>query len=218
MEECTADGDSWDIAIVGAGMGGGTLGHALARAGWRVLFCEMGHARPGMAGTLCDVYPEQRFGRDPDERKALLRAAGRFERPLIDESTGRKMPFVPFIGSAPGGSSALYGMVLERFSAADFEPGACHRGAVDANLPDRWPFDYAALAPYYEEAERLYRVRGERDPLRAEESLPPLGQAPDDREAVLVGVAAHGADASPGSLGAPGVAGPGWQDPWGTGH
>ena len=30
----------WDAIIVGTGMGGGTMGYALARAGWKVLFCE----------------------------------------------------------------------------------------------------------------------------------------------------------------------------------
>ena len=29
----------WDAIIIGTGMGGATIGHALARSGKRVLFC-----------------------------------------------------------------------------------------------------------------------------------------------------------------------------------
>src|SRR6185437_564936 len=36
--------DGWDAIVVGTGIGGATLGHALASAGWRVLFCEKGKA------------------------------------------------------------------------------------------------------------------------------------------------------------------------------
>lgn len=34
----------WDAIVVGSGMGGATIGHALARAGKKVLFCELGTA------------------------------------------------------------------------------------------------------------------------------------------------------------------------------
>ncbi|MFZ1908124.1 MAG: GMC family oxidoreductase, partial [Burkholderiales bacterium] len=47
---------------------------------------------------------------------------------------------------------------------------------ADSTLPERWPISYAELEPYYLEAERLYRVRGTPDPLRANEAatlLPP---------------------------------------------
>ena len=33
----------WDAVVVGTGMGGSTLGHALAQRGRRVLFIERGH-------------------------------------------------------------------------------------------------------------------------------------------------------------------------------
>ena len=32
----------WDTIVVGTGIGGATIGHALARAGREVLFCEAG--------------------------------------------------------------------------------------------------------------------------------------------------------------------------------
>ena len=36
------ENETWDAIIVGTGMGGGTLGHALAQSGRKVLFLEKG--------------------------------------------------------------------------------------------------------------------------------------------------------------------------------
>src|SRR6478736_5488912 len=46
----TADGvrlqdQPYDALVIGTGVGGATLGYALARHGWRVLFCEKGTSR-----------------------------------------------------------------------------------------------------------------------------------------------------------------------------
>lgn len=157
MSSGPADDDllrqEWDVIVVGAGMGGATVGHRLARAGKRVLFCELG-AEP----TLRGAYPEMATPH-PDavldaSQRARLLSAGRYADTLIDTSGGRRRSFVPFAGSGPGGSSALYGMALERFMPDDFETGG-------------WPLSYAELAPFYAEAEALFRVRGDVDPIAA---------------------------------------------------
>ena len=164
----------WDTIIIGTGMGGATIGHALARSGKRVLFCERGRSRLAENGAATDAltgdYPEQQpanGGAVLDARSAVLLArAGRYSDTVLDESGRRVRRFTPFIGSGDGGSSALYGMALERFTAADFEPRANHASVADSSLPDSWPVGYAAFVPYYAAAETLYRVRGSGDPLR----------------------------------------------------
>lgn len=165
----------WDVIVVGTGMGGATIGHALARRGMRVLFCEQGRSSRQEA-ALKGAYPEMQFDPPsmprPRHRHWLMRA-GRDWREIEDASRPRSRCYVPFIGAGTGGSSALYGMALERLFPADFAPRACYPGAVGADLPETWPISYAALAPYYDAAERLYRVRGEADPLRGEPFHPP---------------------------------------------
>lgn len=176
MDGVGPDEQEWDVVVVGTGMGGATLGHALSRAGWRVLFCEMGRSSLPGDPALRDVYPETRSS--TSDETELLHSAGRYTKVLEDQSGKRLKHFVPFIGAGTGGSSALYGMILERFFPSDFESARHHPNATGTTLPPNWPIAYAELAPFYEAAECLYGVRGERDPLRAEVTLPPLGSAP----------------------------------------
>lgn len=178
MDDISPDDREWDVVVVGTGMGGATLGHALSKAGWRVLFCEKGRSTLPNAPALRDIYPETCFATNEESETELMCAAGRFSQVIEDLSGDKPKHFVPFIGSGTGGSSALYGMVLERFFPADFEPAHHYPYTLDSVLPQYWPIQYADLAPFYELAERLYGVRGERDPLRAEATLSPLGTFP----------------------------------------
>jgi choline dehydrogenase-like flavoprotein len=165
---------SWDVIVVGTGMGGATLGHALAKAGRRVLFCERGRSKLSRAEAITGDYPEQR-AREPgavlDTRSSeMLSAAGRCASELIDESAARTRRFVPFIGSGGGGSTALYGMALERFAPSDFNPRSHHRDAAGSSLEESWPVGFDEFCAYYAAAEALYRVRGTSDPLSRSES------------------------------------------------
>ncbi len=178
MDGIAPGGHEWDVVVVGTGMGGATLGHALSQAGWRVLFCEMGRSALPNAPALRVVYPETRFSATEVSEAELLCAGGRCSQVIEDLSGDKPKRFVPFIGSGTGGSSALYGMILERFFPADFEPARHYPYAFDSALPQHWPIRYADLAPFYEAAERLYGVRGERDPLRAEVPLSVLASSP----------------------------------------
>ena len=164
-----AVGQSWDAVIIGTGMGGATLGYALARAGWRVLFCEKGKSTLSGNEALRGDYAETFFASPANpqpKHRETLRRAGRYCEELVDLSYARPRRFIPFIGSGTGGSTALYGMALERFFPADFTPKKYHPHAAGSTLPDRWPISYADLAPYYVMAEQLYGVRGSADPLR----------------------------------------------------
>ena len=161
--------DGWDAIVIGTGMGGATLGYRLAEAGQRVLFCESGASSLRKVETLCGQYPEMRFnGAVLDDRFAQeLEAAGRNSQTVIDRSWSSARQFTPFIGSGTGGSSALYGMALERFFPSDFGPRQGFELGDGSSLAESWPVSYESLAPYYTSAEKLYRVRGTDDPLRA---------------------------------------------------
>lgn len=169
----------WDALVVGTGMSGATLGYALARVGKRVLLIEKGRdLRFGIANVVRGKTAEEDEGfrkLTGAELRATLESHGRYADQL--ENAEDHSTFVPHIGSGTGGSSSLYGMTLERFFPSDFEPRARHVEGCDSSLPERWPVSYEQLQPFYAEAERLYRVRGERDPLRpdagAHELLPP---------------------------------------------
>lgn len=177
MEATQVARREWDAVIVGTGAGGGAFGWALAAAGRRVLFLEMGCAAERGASVRGD-YPEMLAAAVGGSLADRLKAGGRFPFPIEDHSSKNLKRFVPFIGSGEGGGTALYGMVLERFFPADFEPARHHGAAGDATLPARWPINYEDLVPYYDSAEQLFRVRGGEDPLRGGEKLVRLGEAP----------------------------------------
>jgi len=101
----------------------------------------------GALGNLAEA-PEQRL------------AEGCWPDRIIAEVNGAVNELFAPLGCGPGSSTLLYAAALERFERSDFQavPGLEH--------PTRgWPVSYDAMRPYYECAERLYRVRGTNDPL-----------------------------------------------------
>jgi choline dehydrogenase-like flavoprotein len=171
---------TWEAIVVGTGMGGATVGYALAKAGMSVLFCEHGQVS-WAPGAIRGRYPEASFApmsAPQPEHSPLLAAAGRAWNVIDDNSLPRLRSYIPFVGAGAGGSSALYGMALERFFPADFTPRSSHPEAPEANLPESWPIAYEDLIPFYEQAEALYRVRGEADPLRGEGFRPGYQEPP----------------------------------------
>lgn len=167
----------WDYLIVGTGMGGATVGYALAAAGKAVLFVEAGRSylwQPeALRGDFAETFSCSPHAPPCDEAN-LLQRAGRWAEPITDLSGTVPKSHTPFLGSGSGGSSALYGMALERFAPGDFTPRANFAQLADSTIPDAWPLTYEELRPYYDAAEHLFRVRGERDPLRKHAADPPL--------------------------------------------
>lgn len=80
MDDISPDDREWDVVVVGTGMGGATLGHALSKAGWRVLFCEKGRSTLPNAPALRDIYPETCFATNEESETELMCAAGRFHK------------------------------------------------------------------------------------------------------------------------------------------
>lgn len=136
--DATADLDA-DIVIVGSGMGGATFAAGLADSGLKIVMLECG-----------DFVPDSPDNRDP----RVVYGEMRFHpRTMWLDRNDR--PFTPGNFEWVGGNSKFYGAVLYRFRQDDFKERRYHEGVSPA-----WPFGYEELQPYYEKAERLYRVRG----------------------------------------------------------
>ena len=172
----------WDVLVVGTGMGGGMLGYSLARSGHKVLFVEKGRSTlPGVPGTIRSSMPElaePQAIRSAEAYYDALARAGRSTDEIEDISGRFSRRFVPFLGSGTGGSSALYGMVCERFFVQDFTPRQNFREPGDSTVPEAWPVSYDQMRPWYAKAEKLLGVRGQPDPLRPEAAGVGLPAAP----------------------------------------
>ena len=151
-----------DVLVIGSGMGGATFSAGLAPTGARILILERG-AR----------LQDSREARDP--RAIFQRGVFRPQESWLD---GAGQAFNPGNYYYVGGNTKLYGAVLLRYRAQDFEPIAYREGTTAG-----WPFAYDELEPWYTRAEKLYRVRGAEKFDRTEppHSEPyPFGPVPDE--------------------------------------
>ncbi|TQC47655.1 GMC family oxidoreductase, partial [Rhodococcus sp. WS4] len=130
---------SYDVVIVGSGMGGGTLAYALADSGVDVLLIERG-----------DFLPQEKQNWDPREIFEGHRYANAEQ--WYDTSG---TPFSPGTYYYVGGNTKLYGSSLVRFRREDFQSTE-----HEAGESPEWPFSYDDFAPYYARAEKVYRVHG----------------------------------------------------------
>jgi choline dehydrogenase-like flavoprotein len=154
------EAEPWDVIVVGTGMGGSTVGHALARLGRRVLFIERGMFLFGGADR-----GDGRLATDPDERPEARMRRGWWPLAIEGKTNSGKMEFFAPLGCGSGGTTNLYAAQLERLAPSDFRPRASHPDVADSTLPESWPISYEELVPYYRRAEELFRVRGTPDPL-----------------------------------------------------
>jgi choline dehydrogenase-like flavoprotein len=173
------EGRIWDAVVIGTGAGGGTAGYALARAGRSVLFLERGKALDGEPGTVRG----RAFAWTGRPEDALN--YGWWPAPLHRKYGPTEFPAYQPIGAGTGGSTALFGMVMDRLRPLDFTPRRHFRDERDSSLPDEWPISYEALEPYYDAAERLYRVRGTPDPLTPRPGGVSEPATPTEKEAVV---------------------------------
>ena len=157
-----ADSERVDILIIGSGMGGATTAAGLAQTGARILILERG-------ARLRDSADAR------DARAIFQRGVFRPQETWVD---GAGQPFNPGNYYYVGGNSKLYGGVLLRYRARDFEPVVYRDGVTPG-----WPFSYPELEPWYGLAEKLYNVRGAIgfDPTEPKHSAPyPFGPVPDE--------------------------------------
>src|SRR5262245_8622640 len=133
--------DRYDLIIIGSGAGGGTLAWKLAPSGKRILLLERGEYVPRekdnwstRAVNLEGKYAAKEVWRDED---------------------GSDLH--PHTNYCVGGNTKFYGAALFRLRQEDFGELKHHGGISPA-----WPISYHELEPYYEQAERLYHVHGQR--------------------------------------------------------
>ncbi|MBI4476007.1 MAG: GMC family oxidoreductase, partial [Acidobacteria bacterium] len=144
----------YDLVIIGSGAGGGTMAHALAETGARILLLERG-----------GFIPQEPENWDPEAvwKDRRYRTPERW----LD---GKGREFSPYTHYCVGGNTKFWGGVLYRLRREDFQ----NVEHADGVSPE-WPIDYDTLAPYYDRAERLYHVRGDH---RADPTEPPRGPFP----------------------------------------
>ncbi|HEY7063374.1 MAG TPA: GMC family oxidoreductase [Chloroflexota bacterium] len=143
----------YDVIIIGTGAGGGTLAHALAPTGKRILLLER--------GDYVRREPE-----NWDTRAVEIEGRYNNAEPWVDKD-GRE--FTAGTHYFVGGNTKFYGAALLRMRESDFSAVRHHGGVSPA-----WPISYDDLEPYYTRAEHLYHVHGGRgeDPTEPPASAP----------------------------------------------
>ena len=138
--------------------------------------CAAGLAPTGARILILERGARLRDSADARDARAIFQR-GVF-RPQETWLDGAGQPFNPGNYYYVGGNTKLYGAVLLRYRARDFEPVAYRDGATPG-----WPFAYDELEPWYSLAEKLYNVRGALgfDPTEPTHSAPyPFGPVPDE--------------------------------------
>ena len=152
----------YDIIIIGTGAGGGTMAHALADTGARILVIERG-----------DFIPQEDENWSPE---AVWR--DRRYRAVEEWVDGDDQTFAPYTHYCVGGNTKFWGSALFRLRREDFTAVEHEDG-----LSPAWPIQYETLAPYYDRAEALYEVHGQHgidptEPPRGPFPYPPVRHAP----------------------------------------
>lgn len=171
---------SWDVVVIGTGMGGGTLGRALAEAGKKVLFVEKGPAGHRREETPLshDIFvPEARLAR------------GLWPAPMRARVDGVEQSFYAPLGAGLGGSSVFYAATLERPAPQDLDSTNERPHPTGG-----WPVSYANFEPYLARAEEIYHVRGGADALSPapSQALPEAGAMSEVDRVIAQRLAANG--------------------------
>ena len=157
----------YDIIIIGAGAGGGTVAYSLAPTCKRILILERG-------GYL----PKEDDNWNPD---AIFQGR-KYQIPekWLDKDNNS---FLPQAFYNVGGNTKVYGAALQRMREADFGE-LKHQGGISP----AWEFSYQDFEPYYTRAESLFKIHGQREeditepPMSAEYPFPPLPHEPRIQE------------------------------------
>lgn len=135
-----ADEDEVDIAIIGAGAGGGVLAQRLARAGWRVVLLE--------GGPFWD--PDKDWVSDEAASHHLYWNAKRIIGGRDPVEMGKNNS-----GHGVGGSMVHYAGYVPRFHPSDFMTYSLDGVGAD------WPISYWDLLPHYEAVETELPAAGQ---------------------------------------------------------
>jgi len=153
----------YDVLIIGSGASGGTVASVLAKKGIRCLMLDAGPAvdfqRDRGFKRVCDL-PYRGFGK-PGRFPNVTQANEFNGNVWADE---KKNPYT-YDPSDPynwvrvrlvGGKSLFWGRASLRLSNYEF------RCKDHDGYGENWPIRYEDLAPYYDRAERIFRVSGQK--------------------------------------------------------
>ena len=161
--------DPVDVLIIGAGAAGAAFAWSLAETRMNILCLEQGDwmdpARYPTAGFDWEMRALGDFALSPNSRKRPE------DYPVNDAGS----PIAISMFNAVGGSTILYAGHYPRLHPSDFRVRTLDGVAED------WPIDYATLAPYYAENDRMTGIAGlAGDPAYPPKELPlppvPLGR------------------------------------------
>ena len=144
---------TYDLVIIGTGMGGGALAYALRNTGRKILVLDRG-----------DFLPSEPENWSPEAVFAQTRYKPKEK--WFDEN-GR--PFAPGVHYFVGGNTKVYGAALQRLRKEDFSTVEHEEG-----LSPAWPVSYEEFEPYYCRAEKMLSVHGQAgdDPTEPPRSAP----------------------------------------------
>ncbi|MCC6919640.1 MAG: GMC family oxidoreductase [Alphaproteobacteria bacterium] len=158
--------DPVDVLIVGAGASGAAAAWSLAETRMRILCLEQGDwqtpSRYPSTGRDHEARRMVEYSFSPNTRRAPA------DYPINEDDSAIKI--ANFNGV--GGGTILYTAHFPRFHPSDFRVRSLD------GIADDWPIDYATLAPYYEENDRMIGVSGlAGDPAYPDKApiMPPLG-------------------------------------------
>ncbi|MBW7904164.1 MAG: GMC family oxidoreductase [Phycisphaerae bacterium] len=131
----------YDVIIIGAGAGGGTLARHLGPTGKRILMIERGTWLPREL--------------DNWSTRAVVVDRKYETREVWKDKDGKPVHSNQHYNV--GGNTKFWGAALFRFRERDFESHPTRDG-----MTVEWPVKYDVFAPYYSQVERLFDVHGRR--------------------------------------------------------
>lgn len=140
--------DIVDVLIVGAGASGAAMAWSLAETKMHIVCLEQGELMNPLAypstGRNWEARALDDFATNPNVR------GGKADYPINEDASPIKV--ANFNGV--GGGTVLYAGHFPRFHPSDFRVKSLD------GVADDWPIDYAQLAPFYAENERMTGVAG----------------------------------------------------------
>ena len=146
---------SFDIVIIGTGAGGGTIAHAPGAERRAHPHSRARRLRPAGSGEL-EPGGSLEEAPLPDDRVLDRRRTGASSGPTRTTTSA---------GTRSSGAACSTGCGAR----------TSRRPSTREGVSPAWPIDYDTLAPYYDRAEQLYRVRGE---MGDDPTEPPHGPYP----------------------------------------
>jgi choline dehydrogenase-like flavoprotein len=137
-----------DVVIVGAGASGAAVAWNLAETRMRIVCLEQGDwpdpARYPSTGRDWEARALGEYGFSPNRR------GGSADYPINEDES----PIRIANWNGVGGGTVLYAGHFPRFHPSDF------RVKTLDGCGDDWPIDYATLAPYYDQNDRMMGISG----------------------------------------------------------